>query len=525
MRRAGLASTALLLLSAACAPVRPDDVVVIASGADLESANPLVTIHPLSRQVQRYALFVTLARLDDSLRVVPYAAREWRWNAARTELALTLESGQRWHDGTPFTARDVAFTLDAARDPRTGYARYADLAAVTTVSATSDSVVTVRFGTAQAEFPPVLCELPIVPRHLLERVPRGEMRRASFNTAPVGSGPFRFVQRVPKQRWVFERDSAFPPALGGAPASRRVVVAVVDEPTTKFAGLVGGELHVAGIAPTMAPLAARDPALRVLDYPVLFATALVFNAAKDPWSDARVRRAVSLSVDRERIVSAAVAGYGTPADGPIPPTHPYAAPASHQARDSAAADSLLDAAGWPRGGDGMRRRGGRALAMELLTVGSGDNVVEQLLQADLAARGIAVAIRQRELGAFLSEARATARTFDVLFTGIPGDLSLAQLSGMYDSRLAGGALDYGGYHTPRLDSLLAAARSAAPGEPARRAWLEVQRELREQMPAAWIYHARGVQGLSRRLSGVRMDLRGELVTLPRWRLLPENSAR
>jgi peptide/nickel transport system substrate-binding protein len=206
----------------------------------------------------------------------------------------------------------------------------------------------------------------------------------------------------------------------------------------------------------------------------------------------------------------------------VPPTHPWGAPADTVA-DAARADSLLDAAGWRRDGAGTRRRDGRELAMELLTVGSGDNVIEQLLQADLAARGIRVAIRQRELGAFLSEARAGRRTFDALFTGIPGDLSLAYLSGMFDSRLAGGALDYAGYHTPRLDALLRAAREAPSDAAARARWLAVQRELADAAPAVWVYHARGVQGLSRRLAGVTMDLRGELVTLARWRL--ETAAR
>ena len=105
-------------------------------------------------------------------------------------------------------------------------------------------------------------------------------------------------------------------------------------------------------------------------------------------------------------------------------------------------------------------------------------------------------------------------------TGIPGDLSLAYLSSMYDSHLAGGALDYGGYHTPRLDSLLGRARLAGDPDAQRRAWQEVQRELVAAMPAAWIYHSRGVQGLSRRLRGVRMDLRGELVTLHDWSVAP-----
>jgi peptide/nickel transport system substrate-binding protein len=142
--------------------------------------------------------------------------------------------------------------------------------------------------------------------------------------------------------------------------------------------------------------------------------------------------------------------------------------------------------------------------------------VEQLVQADLAARGIRAGIRQLEMGSFLARARATPKQFDLLVTGIPGDLSLAYLAGMYDSRLAGGALDYGGYHTPRLDALLQAAREASDPAAQRDAWHAVQRELARELPAAWLYHSRGVQGASRRLTGVTMDLRGELVTVARW---------
>lgn len=505
-----------LLVGMGCGAVsRPADTVVYASGADLESANPLVTIHPLSRQVQRYALFVTLARYDAALRPSPYYAAGWRWDAGRRMLTFALVPGLRWHDGVPTTARDVAFTIDAARDPATGFPRYADLADVSGVDAPDDSTVVLHFAHAQPRFPAVLCELPIVPAHLLARVPRRDMRRAAFGTAPVGNGPFRFVERRAGQRWVFERNDAFPAALGGPPHLRRFVVAIVDEAATKFAGLVSGELDVAGISPGMASLAARDPSLRVVDYPVLISYAIVFNVTRPPFDDARVRRAIGLALDRRRIVTAALAGFATPAAGPVPPDHPWAASASAP-RDTARADSLLDAAGWRRGVDGWRERGGRPLSLELLTVGSDGNAVEQLLQSDLARIGVRVAIRQREMASFLAEARAVPKRFDALFTGIPGDLSLSYLSAMYDSRQSGGALDYGGYHTPRLDALLARARSAGDGAPAREAWRSVQRELAREAPAVWVYHARGVQGLSRRLDGVRMDLRGELATLARW---------
>ncbi|HEX6533287.1 MAG TPA: peptide ABC transporter substrate-binding protein [Gemmatimonadaceae bacterium] len=513
--RAAAVVVAMVAVTGCGAVSRPADAVVYASGADLESANPLVTIHPLSRQIQRYALFVTLARYDEALRPSPYYATAWRWGDDRRTLTFALAGGLRWHDGVPTTARDVVFTIDAARDPDTGFPRYADLADVSAADAPDDSTVVLRFAHPQPRFPDVLCELPIVPAHLLARVPRRDMRRAAFGTAPVGNGPFRFVERRAGQRWVFERNDAFPAALGGPPHLRRFVVAIVDEAATKFAGLVSGELDVAGISPGMASLAERDPSLRVLDYPVLISYGIVFNVTRPPFDDARVRRAIGLALDRRRIVTAALAGFATPAAGPVPPDHPWAAPDSAP-RDTARADSLLDAAGWRRGADGWRARDGRPLSFELLTVGSDGNAVEQLLQSDLARIGVRVAIRQREMASFLAEARAVPKRFDALFTGIPGDLSLSYLSAMYDSRQAGGALDYGGYHTPRLDSLLGRARRAADGAPAREAWLEVQRALASAAPAVWVYHARGVQGLSRRLEGVRMDLRGELATLARW---------
>jgi peptide/nickel transport system substrate-binding protein len=519
VRRGSLIGTACSLLGIWCVACgvspRPHDVVVYASGTDLESANPLVTTHPLSRQVQRYALFVTLARFDSTLAPVPYAAISWQWSSDRHDLVFVLAPDLRWHDGTPTSALDVAFTLLAARDPETGYARAADLVALDTVEALDASTVALRFRVAQSTFPLVLCELPILPSHLLQSVPRSDLRRAAFNLSPVGNGPFRFVRRVAGQLWEFERNLSFPRLLGGPPKIARLVVAVVDEPTTKFAGLASGDLDFAGIAPAMASLAARDPMMRVVDYPVLFSTALLFNVHRPPFDDPRVRRAIDLSINRTRLVDAALAGYGRPATGPVVPENPYALPRTME-RDTHVADSLLAAAGWERPGNGFRRRNGRTFTVELLTVGSGDHAIEQLVQADLAERGIRLEIRDLEFGAFIAQARAVPKTYDLLLTGIPGDVSLAYLGAMYDGRQRGSALDYGDFHTSELDSLFVRAQNAATRAEATMIWQWIQAVLARDLPAVWLYHSRGLQGVSSRMRGVRMDVRGELVSVRDW---------
>jgi peptide/nickel transport system substrate-binding protein len=336
-----------------------------------------------------------------------------------------------------------------------------------------------------------------------------ELRTAPFNEHPVGNGPFRFVAHVPNERWVFAANPAFPAALGGPPAVQRLVIVVVDESATKLAGLVTGELDVAGIQPMHAALVRDDPALTVVDYPVLFTYGLVWNTGRPPFDDPRLRRALTMALDRRRIVEAYLYGFGVVADGPVPPWHPLAAAVPHVPFDRAAAAALLDSLGWTAGRDGWRARAGRRLAFTVLTVGSADNALEQMLQADFRAVGVRMTIRQLELGAFLARATGGARDYDALVTGIPGDLALGYLRGLFDSRLLGGPLQYARYRNAAVDRALDAGDFAA-----------VQRIVARDLPITFLYHARGLAGLTRRLHGVRMDLRGELASLERWRLDP-----
>ncbi len=222
-------------------------------------------------------------------------------------------------------------------------------------------------------------------------------------------------------------------------------------------------------------------------------------------------------MDRELIVTAFLYGYGTVAHGPVPPEHPWHEAAAPMQHDRGAARALLDEAGWVVGAGGVRERDGRPLAFDLLTVGSGDNALEQMIQAQLAVVGAAVTIRQLELATFLATAQGEERDFDALVTGIPGDLSLGYVAALFDGR-APGPLAYAGYRSAAFDSALAAVR-AAPSEAAlAQAWRRAQRVLAADHPTTWLYHARGLQGANRRVVAAPPDLRGELADIAAWRI-------
>src|SRR2546430_7851657 len=460
---------------------RRGPTVLFASGADLQSINPLLTVHPLARQVQRYVLLMTLARDDSALVARPYLAAAWRWSDDRRTPTLTLRTDLRWHDGTPTTARDVVWTLNAACDPATGYPRLNDLAAVASVTALSDSTVELRFRSppTTAHVPDVLTDLAILPAHLLDTVPHAQLRTAAWNARPIGNGPFRFVAHEANRRWVFAKNADFPPALGGPPHIDRFIVVVVDEPMIKLAALVAGELDFAGVSPQHAAYVRRHAGLMIRDYPVIFPYGLVFNTRRSPFDDPRVRLAAALAIDRQEIVDGYLFGFASVADGPVPAGVPgyVAVPRLSVAPDSAR--HLL---------------AGRRLPprFELLTVGSGEAALEQMIQARLAAVGFEVAIRQLETTAFLDRVNPRRSDFQAAVTGTPGDPGLGYLTTLADE-----------------------AGLRVPPDPAL-----AQRMFRDSLPVAFLYHGRGLQGMNRRVHGVRMDLRGELPSVTAWRTAP-----
>jgi peptide/nickel transport system substrate-binding protein len=460
--------------AAGCGPSadRRGATVLFASGADLQSINPLLTVHPLARQIQRYVLLLTLARYDSTLTPRPYLARSWEWTTDHRRLTFHLATDVRWHDGRPTTSRDVAWTLNAARDPATGYPRAMELADWDSIAAPDESTAVLRFRVRQNTFPDLLTDLAILPAHRFAGVPLAELRQAPWNNAPVGNGPFRFVSHQANRRWVFGANPTFSPTLGGPPHLDRFIVVVVNEPTTKLAALTSGELDFAGIQPAHAEFVKRDPHLAVLTYPLLWTDAILFNTRRPPFDRVATRRAVSAGIDRQELVDGYIYGFGTAATGPVPPSAPGYVPV-------APASSAPIVSGPP-------------IRFELLTVGSGEAALEQMLQARLKHAGFEVTLRQLELSAFLARVYGRSHDFQAAVLGIPGDLALGYLGPM---------------------AALAGIRVSANPQ-------EAQRIIADSVPAAFLYHPRGLQGMNRRVHGVTMDLRGELPTIHQWTVGP-----
>lgn len=492
-------------------------MVFYASGADLQSINPLITVHPLAKQVQKHVLFLSLVGYDTAMRPVPRLGTP-EWSADRRSLTFQIRRDVRWHDGVQTTSEDVRWTLDMARHPEVGYPRAADLGDVAAVEVADSFAIRIRFNRPKPLFPDVFADLAILPAHHFRGIAPRAVRTAEFNQRPVGNGPFTFVEHRAGQRWVFRRFDGFPAELG-QPALDRLIIVVVDEPATKLAGLTSGELDFAGISPAHAEFVRKDPRLRVIDYPVLLVNTVIWNLRRPPFDDPVVRRALDLAVDRRQVLEAFIHGFGTVAAGPVPPEHPWYQPISVLPYDTSAARRLLDDAGWRPGPDGVRAKRGQRLEFELLTVGSGDNALEQMLQAEFAGVGARARIRQLEFSSLVARLQGAARDFDAVVWGIVGDLTLGYVAATLGGRDPG-PLAYPGYRSAEFDAALERARTASTEEALVRAWREAQRIIARDQPVSWLYHARGLQGVNRRIKNVAIDLRGELANVARWTLTP-----
>ena len=337
----------------------------------------------------------------------PWLATGYAWSEDLLALRFTLRPGVRWSDGAPFTSDDVVTTFELLRRHPA-----LDLGHVwgylEEVRATGPLEVEVRFARPYVPGLEDLAHQPIVPRHVFEDV----ADPVTFsNPRPVGTGPFTEVRVFRDQVYEIGRNPLY---WQGPPAVAALRFPAYPSNDQANLALVEGEVDWGGnfVPAVDRTFVARDPehhhawSPRVGNMVLLYA-----NTARPPLDDDRVRRALSMAIDRERLVEVAMYGMTRPADATgltdgYPTWHdPAAGDAAWVRHDPAAAERLLDEAGYRRGAGGVRRGpDGRALSFDLEVVSGWSDWVRaaQLVARDLEAIGVSARLRVYDFGAWMS---------------------------------------------------------------------------------------------------------------------------
>lgn len=537
-RRPLTLALAVLALTAACrdrdagpVPVaeepRYGGTLVIAGSNDFDNANGLVSGEAYTKEALRYILFMPLLRHDEALELQPYLAESWEM-LGDTGVVFHLRRDVAWHDGRPTTAYDVAFTYARAKEPETAFPDGVYLEHYDGAEVIDSFTVRFRFR-PHAEPLAGIPFIPIMPRHLLEPVPAAEMRTAAFNKAPVGNGPYRFVEYRPGDRWVFEANPDFPGALGGRPYIDRVVWRVVKERTAQAMEVETGAVDLA-LNPGVENIGRLDslPTIHGIVKPSRRYAFIGWNSKRAPFGDARVRRALTMAVDRQEILQALRGGFGELAVGPIGPYHwAYDGEAQPLPFDTAAARALLAQAGYAdRNGDGaVEGTDGRRLefALKIPAGNEFNRDMATMVQADLAAIGVEMTLRPTEFPVLIGDVSSPERRFDAVLLGWEADFRI-NIRDLFHSAAADGPFQNASYRNPEVDRIIEQAEVESDRDIARPLWVRLQQILSEDQPWSFLYYYPDVYAVNERVRGVRMDIRGALAELPRWWLADSTGA-
>lgn len=499
--------------------------LVVGIRRDFGGFNPLISTGQYDIEVMKYALFTPLIQYNEQLEVVPYLAESWEL-LGDTAVVFQLREDVTWHDGRPVTAEDVSFTFRLAKEPTTasllGSAFLADVA-----SAEVLDPYTIRFDFARphAQALEGFWWSP-VPKHLLEGIPPEELRRAEFNRNPVGSGPYRFAEWEANRQLVLEPYARFPEALGGPPLPERIVFRIIPEPATLLTELITGGIGVdIDVAANQADQVEQGRALRLFSYASRTFYYIGWNNRRPPFTSAAVRRAMTFAINRQEIIDALLFGFAEVADGPIPPWSPlYPTQVQPLPYDPARARALLESERWlDRDGNGVRESAeGEPLRFTLLTSDApGNRSMVEIVQAQLREVGAAAEVRVLEFQTMLAQHKA--RDFDAVFSNwIMDNFRIASAPmALFHSRFADVPLsaNRSAVADAELDRWIEAGAGETDPAEARRIWAAFLERLQEIQPFTFMFWADELAGVRRRVQGVVMDPRGELVSIADWWLV------
>ncbi len=407
-----------------------------------------------------------LTRLDpETLVPVPYLARSWRWLDA-TRLEVTLRDDVRFHGGSLLSSSDVVATLRAFASPAVASRHAGVVDAIAGVEAAGLQVVTITLRRAHATLLTDL-ELPILraDQAFLPPEPTGALD---------GLGPYgveRFAQG----------EILLSPQAGAAlpRPSHAVVVRTVHDENARALRLYAGRADVAlnALSPTLLPAIETAEGLAIASQPGANLTYVVVRMERGPLDDVRLRRAISMSIDRSEIARTLLGGHAEPADTVMAPGHwAYTAAPAHGDFDPAAARQAL------------RDAGLAGVHLTLLT--STDRLrmsIARFIAQELGEVGVRVEVTPLELGTLL--ARLTAGDFEMATLQLPELTEPNVLRVFLHSAFVPPAgSNRGRVRDVELDALLDQGDRVV-GEDARRAvYAEVERRIREQLFVIPLWH-------------------------------------
>jgi len=349
---------AVALLAAAPAwsadpPPKKGGKLVYMSGK-IPSLNPL---HGESNTgVVTGQIFASLTRLDGKQKPIPYLAKSWEISSDGLSYTFQLQPGAKFHDGTPITSEDVAFSLKTVQKfHRFGKQMFGPVTSVETPDAQ-----TAVFKLSQPHAPLLLSTtmsrfLPIMPKHVYGT--QEDFNSHPVHNNPIGSGPFK-ISDVKLDRYVIL--DRFPDYfLKGRPYLDRVVLQIVSEQTAVRVGLQRGEFDLAsGSEMRYREINSLKTAQLKIDRAVSASgtfTTIEFNNRTGPLSKKKVRQAIGHAIDVNFISKTLHAGWTLPGRGPFPVGNPFFNDAMKGYEFNVAkANKLLDEAGFPVKADGVR---------------------------------------------------------------------------------------------------------------------------------------------------------------------------
>jgi peptide/nickel transport system substrate-binding protein len=428
-----------------------------------------------------------LLNYDPNLNPVPELAESWQMSPDNRTMTFKLRRGVKFHDGHDFTSADVKFTMEEVIKKFHPRGR--------TVFAKLDEVQTPDPYTAIFKFsapsPYVMfvlnaSETPMLPKHVYAG---SDPRNNPANSAPIGTGPFRFVKWEKGQYILAERNEKYWDP--GKPYLDKLIFRIVPDASARAVGLESGDLDVGGPWPVPIADQARLGGLPTLalesrGYTMVSAMLyLEFNMRDLTFNDVRVRRAIAHAINPAQLAAVVWFGSAAPATGPISDklTRFYSANVPRYDYAPKKAEALLDEAGLKRGADGVRLR----LTLDAAPydenyLRSGEFVREQLRQV-----GIDASMRSQDAPTYFRRIW-TANEFQLNLYGISNtpDPTIGVQRLYWSKNIVKGApfTNGSGYANPQMDRILEAAQVEPDPQKRKKLWDEFQQFAMTELPIA-----------------------------------------